>query len=205
MNNKKKKGKFFVILRIIKKRVKLRTILLLALTFAANSYAWFIYTTKVNNVIEARVRSWNVRFDLEQSEVAEYIDFVVSDMYPGMPDFEREIRIVNSGETTGKINYEIISARVINTEFIVDETTTSEMMINKLKNEYPFKIDIGVSNDIINPEGGEESFLLKVTWAYESGNDTEDTYWGNQAYDYQEAHPNDPIITIRIKISVIQA
>ena len=44
MNNKKKKGKFFVILRIIRKRVKLRTILLLALTFAANSYAWFIYT-----------------------------------------------------------------------------------------------------------------------------------------------------------------
>ena len=201
----KKKNKLYVTLKIIKRRVKLRTLLLLALTLTANSYAWFIYTTKVNNVIEARVRSWNVRFDLEQSELAEYIDFVVSDMYPGMPDFEREIRIVNSGETTGKINYEIISARVINTEFIVDETTTSEMMINKLKNEYPFKIDIGVSNDIINPEGGEESFLLKVTWAYESGNDTEDTYWGNQAYDYQEAHPNDPIITIRIKISVIQA
>ena len=131
----KKKNKLYVTLKIIKRRVKLRTLLLLALTLTANSYAWFIYTTKVNNVIEARVRSWNVRFDLEQSEVAEYIDFVVSDMYPGMPDFEREIRIVNSGETTGKINYEIISARVINTEFIVDETTTSEMMINKLKNE----------------------------------------------------------------------
>ena len=69
MNNKKKKGKFFVILRIIRKRVKLRTILLLALTFAANSYAWFIYTTKVNNSVEAHVRSWNVRFDFEESEI----------------------------------------------------------------------------------------------------------------------------------------
>ena len=201
----KKKNKLYVTLKIIKRRVKLRTLLLLVLTLTANSYAWFIHTTKVNNAIEAHVRSWNVRFDLEQSEVAEYIDFVVSDMYPGMPDFERKIKIVNSGETTGKINYEVISARVINTEFIVDETTTSEVMINKLKNEYPFKIDIGTSNDIISPEGGEENFLLKVTWAYESGSDTEDTYWGNQAYDYQEANPNKPIITIKIKISVVQA
>ena len=93
----KKKNKLYVTLKIIKRRVKLRTLLLLALTLTANSYAWFIYTTKVNNVIEARVRSWNVRFDLEQSEVAEYIDFVVSDMYPGMPDFEREIRKQKDG------------------------------------------------------------------------------------------------------------
>ena len=78
MNNKKKKGKFFVILRIIRKRVKLRTILLLALTFAANSYAWFIYTTKVNNSVEAHVRSWNVRFDFEESEIAEFVNFNIS-------------------------------------------------------------------------------------------------------------------------------
>ena len=176
MNNKKKKGKFFVILRIIKKRVKLRTILLLALTFAANSYAWFIYTTKVNNSVEAHVRSWNVRFDFEESEIAEFVNFNIDDMYPGMTEYSNFINIINSGEALGKISYEIVSARIMNDNYVVDgEVITSEGLINSLANDYPFIIDIGVSNLEVTPNGGEEQFYIRVNWAYESGDDALDT------------------------------
>ena len=206
MNNKKKKGKFFVILRIIRKRVKLRTILLLALTFAANSYAWFIYTTKVNNSVEAHVRSWNVRFDFEESEIAEFVNFNIDDMYPGMTEYSNFINIINSGEALGKISYEIVSARIMNDNYVVDgEVITSEGLINSLTNDYPFIIDIGVSNLEVTPNGGEEQFYIRVNWAYESGDDALDTYWGNQAYDYHLANPDTPVISLRIKISVVQA
>lgn len=206
MNNEKKKSKFFLMLRIIKKRVKLRTLLLLALTFAANSYAWFIYTTKVDNAVEARVRSWNVRFDFEDNEIAEYINFNIDDMYPGMAEYSNFIKIVNSGEALGQIQYEVVSARIMNTTYVIDGVDiTSESLITSLREDYPFVIDIGVSNANVSPGGGEEQFNLIVNWAYESGDDGLDTYWGNQAYDYQTANPDSPLIALRIKISVIQA
>ncbi len=203
---KKKKNKFIYILKIIRKRVKPRTLLLLALTLTANSYAWFIYTTKVNNAVEAHVRSWNVRFDFESSEILEYINFNVDDMYPGMEDYENSIKIINSGEATGKINYEIIRARIIDTVYVNDgETVTTNSIINNFKNNYPFKIIIEVTNEEISPNGGEEQFSIKVKWDYEAGNDEQDTYWGNQAYDYQQTNPDSSIISLEIKISVIQA
>ncbi len=203
---KPKKNKIIYILKIIKKRVKPRTLLLLALTLVANSYAWFIYTTKVDNTIEAHVRSWNVRFDYDSSEITEYIDFNIDDMYPGMGNYENSIKILNTGEATGKINYEVVSARIINDNYVIDENAqTTENVVNSLANDYPFKIIIGVTNSEITKETGEEEFYIKVTWDYESGNDKEDTYWGNQAYDYQQNNPNSPIISIKIKISVVQA
>ena len=41
--------------KIIKK-VKFKTLFLLMITLASNSFAWFIYTTKVSSNISAKVR-----------------------------------------------------------------------------------------------------------------------------------------------------
>ena len=57
----------------------------------------------------------------------------------------------------------------------------------------------------VTPNGGEEQFYIRVNWAYESGDDALDTYWGNQAYDYHLSNPDAPVISLRIKISVVQA
>ena len=94
----------------------------------------------------------------------------------------------------------------MNDNYVVDgEVITSEGLINSLANDYPFIIDIGVSNLEVTPNGGEEQFYIRVNWAYESGDDALDTYWGNQAYDYHLANPDAPVISLRIKISVVQA
>ena len=54
--------------KIIKK-VKFKTLFLLMITLASNSFAWFIYTTKVSSNISAKVREWNVSFDVNGENV----------------------------------------------------------------------------------------------------------------------------------------
>ena len=60
MNDQKKKRK--------KRRIRLRTIFFLAITLASNSFAWFIYSTKVSNNITAKVKSWHVNFEIGNGE-----------------------------------------------------------------------------------------------------------------------------------------
>ena len=59
--------------KIIKK-VKFKTLFLLMITLASNSFAWFIYTTKVSSNISAKVREWNVSFDVNGENVEKTIE-----------------------------------------------------------------------------------------------------------------------------------
>ena len=52
---------------------------------------------------------------------------------------------------------------------------------------------------------GSATYTVRVSWAYESGDDEEDTYWGVAAYDYRQSHPNTACITLRIKLYISQA
>ena len=49
------------IVKIIKK-VKIRNIIILILLIMFNTYAWFIYATKVATDISVHIASWNVEF-----------------------------------------------------------------------------------------------------------------------------------------------
>ena len=89
------------------------------------------------------------------------------------------------------------------TYFNVTDVYTSEMLRNTLINNFPFSINISQSNPTV-AAGSTESFSLLVTWPYESGNDDADTSWGEAAYDYKLAHPNDPSIVVQIRITAVQ-
>ena len=60
--------------RKILKKVRLKTLFLLAITLASNSFAWFIYTTKVSSNISAKVREWNVTFEANGQVVEKTIE-----------------------------------------------------------------------------------------------------------------------------------
>ena len=62
MDNSKQKNKFIELLKIIFKRTRITTILLLLVTFASSTFAWFIYMDKVSSDIDVRVKAWNVSF-----------------------------------------------------------------------------------------------------------------------------------------------
>ena len=87
---KQKANKKNVILAIIKK-IKPSTLIIAILLLMFNSYAWFIYATKVEVGFTAHVTSWNVEFDVGQGE--ESSTNIVIDLeriYPGMEDYEKE-------------------------------------------------------------------------------------------------------------------
>lgn len=205
MSNSKKKITFMDILKIIKKRIRLSTIIMLIVTFASSSFAWFIYATKVSGGITAHIESWNIRFSTEDNYIEEYVSFSIPNIVPGMETYTDSIKAYNLGEHQATINYELVSARILGTRFTIDGTTlTSDMLINKLASNYPFKITFNLSNDNLTSSSGVSTFTLQVDWPYESGNDEVDTYWGSESYKYSSNNPDSPSIEITVKISAIQ-
>ena len=184
------------------KKVKLRTIFLLAITLASNSFAWFIYTTKVSSNISAKVREWNVTFDVNGQTVEKTIEINIDSLYPGMESYSQTLTASNSGEARAQITYEVITAKVLGDDLMTLGYTNAEI-VNYLRSNYPFSIDFNVSNDIIQ-SNGEETITISVSWPYESGHDEEDTKWGSLAYTYHQNYPDIPSIDLSIKITAYQ-
>lgn len=187
-----------------KRRIRKSTLFFLFLTLASNSFAWFIYSTKVSNNITAKVRSWHVNFDVSSgSGSSEYIEVNIDSVFPGMEDFYQEVTAVNDGEADARITYEVVSARIFDDD-LIQRGLSSSSIIDSFESEYPFVLSIGASNNIIAANGGEEVIFVSASWDYESGDDLEDTKWGSKAYDYHLNNPDSPSISILIKVSAIQ-
>ena len=195
MEGKKKKK--------IRRKVRLRTLFFLALTLASNSFAWFIYSTKVSNSITAKVRSWNVDFEVGDSDAEEYVEINIDSLYPGMETFNRTIKASNKGETDAQISYEVVEASILGDNLLGTDKTSDEIL-NSLRNDYPFSINLRTSNNIVHAGGGVETISFTVTWPYDSGQDAEDTRWGTLAYDYHNANPDKSSISLLIKITAVQ-
>ena len=202
---KSKKRPFIVelIIRIFKK-ARLSTLLLLALLFASNSFAWFVYSTRVQNSVSAYVKAWNVAFEIGTDESINYINIDVADVYPGMTTYSRNIKASNNGDTPAELTYEVLSVTLFGETFEVGDDMTSTALANKIANDYPFKVNITLSTNIIPVGAHNEYYNISVSWPYESGDDATDTYWGNVAYDYHQNNPNSPSITMQIKIIATQ-
>lgn len=201
----KKNNNLFILFKVIRKRVKLSTLLMLIVTFSSSTFAWFIYATKVDSGITAHVKAWNVLFEVGDDEVEENMHFDVSDIYPGMMTYTDSVSVKNKGETHAELSYEIVSYTIFGVKYEVGNNgvLTSDDLKQSLLNDYPFKTAITLSSNIISPNS-TESFSLVVSWPYESGDDDMDTLWGTKAYDYHELHPDLPSISIELKVVATQ-
>ena len=188
----------------VKRKLRLQTIFLLAILLASNSFAWFVYSTKVSNSITAKVKGWNVNFEIGTGASAEeYIEIVVDSLYPGMEDYNKTLKAVNHGESDAVITYSVEEALVLG-DNLLNLDLSSDQILNKLRNDYPFKINFNMSSSEIKANGGEASITINITWPYESGDDEKDTYWGMLAYNYHVANPDSPSIKLLVKITAIQ-
>lgn len=185
------------------KKIRFKTLFLLAITLASNSFAWFIYTTEVSSNITTKVREWKVTFDADGENIEKEITINIDSLYPGMEDYSETLTASNSGESKATIIYELKEATILGDD-LMTLNLENNALIEYLKTAFPFKIDISSSNDVIDI-GNSESITIRVYWPYESGNDELDTEWGNRAYDYHEANPDSPSITLVLKISATQA
>ena len=188
----------------ILKKIKLRNIIILILLLMFNTYAWFIYATKVNLDLSVHVSSWNVEFVSADGESITDLVIEVERIYPGMDTFEKNIEVKNKGETAATLSYQIESLKVMDQTFQASDTLTSEDIENQINEQYPFKITI-VKDDTEFLQGtGTGSFNIKIEWPFESGNDELDTYWGNKAYEYYSLHPGEKCIELKLKLIATQ-
>ena len=205
------KSLFKVILEVLKKRFKFRHLLFLALLMTVNTFAWFIYMDKVSSDLQVKVKAWNVSFKFDNTTMTDYVNFKITEIYPGMEDNRQTLTVSNGGEVNASFNYEVVYANILGTIYDTENgDITEEELTNMLANNYPFKIVLSASNNIISKGGNSEYFYVDVTWDYETTNsngtlnDSEDTYWGNLAYSYINTHPSDPCIELRIKLTATQ-
>ncbi len=214
MTEEKKKKNIF--LKVLKK-VKISHLIFLSILLAGNSYAWFVYISTVSTEVDVHVRSWKIDINDGDDAVVNYVDVVVDDAYPGMTTYTHDIEANNYGEMEASVNYVILSANIMGDEYITTQgrenmgaqpvatDLTSAQLENKLENDYPFKIELTLSSSTIAAENGTATYNVTVSWPYESGDDAEDTYWGNRAYTFKQNNPDDPCISIIIKIYIQQA
>ena len=187
------------IVKIIKK-VKIRNILILILLIIFNTYAWFIYATRVATDISVHIASWNVEFATGEDETTTNILVQVDRAYPGMENYLKEITVKNKGEMKAKLDYKIKSLKVMDDKYVVGGNTTDEELKNKIETEYPFKINITKDDSELSQGIGDGKFSISVEWPYESGDDEKDTLWGNKAYEYYKTNPDKKSIEIQLEL-----
>ena len=201
----------------IKKIIKPRNIIVLILLLAANTFAWFIYATKVDNSMTARVRGWNVLFESGDSPIVDNVAVDFAALYPGMEPSIYEIKAYNKSEVGAELSYTLLEADILGDHYVTVEgrgkngetvqpgDLTSATFLAKLASDYPFKISITVTTVSMVAETGEAVYQIKVEWPYESGDDEADTLWGKKAAKYKEDYPTKSSITLVIEISITQA
>lgn len=194
------------VLKIMKK-IKIRNLIILILLLVFNAYAWFVYTTRVSLDLSAHVSSWDVQFVAKDGGVSSDMIIKVEKVYPGMEDFERIIEVQNRGEVNVELSYEIESVRIMDETIEKNDETgvTSESIEEKLKNDYPFKINIVKDDSNLITGSGNGSFKITVVWPYESGDDEADTNWGRKAYEYYENNPDKECIELKLVLKATQA
>ena len=182
------------------KKIKIKNIIILILLIVFNTYAWFIYATRVSSEISVHISSWNVEFSVGEDETITNLIIAVEKIYPGMETTEKNVTVRNKGEIKAELNYQIRSLKVLDESFTVGENITQEELVNKITNEYPFKIIVSKDDTLLKEGSGEGAFCVTVEWPFESGNDELDTLWGNKAYEYYSTNPEAKSIEIEIDL-----
>lgn len=174
---------------------------MLGILLVFNTFAWFIYSSTVSTNITASVRSWRISFEAED-QVVQYVNFDVSDLFPGMTNYHNSIRIMNYGEVQASVTYEIEELRILN-DIYTKQTHTSAQMQDILNNN-PFTTTFGLTKTILEPKTDYTDFTLDIVWPYENGNDEADTLWGHKAYQYKEQYPGVKLIYIKVLLTATQ-
>lgn len=193
------------IVKILKK-IKLRNILILIILLAFNTYAWFVYTTKVSTDLTAHVSAWDVEFVAKDGGVTSNLLIEVERIYPGMETFEHIVDVKNRGEVNVQLSYDIESLKIMDEYYEVSETSglTSQYIETKMTSDYPFKIEIVKEDSGLMTGTGDGQFRITVEWPFESGDDELDTYYGSKAYEYYSTKPGAKCIELKLKLNASQ-
>ena len=180
--------------------VKLKTLIILVVMFEFNSYAWFIFATRVSSSLEVHVSSWNVSFKVDDQESSTNMIIDVGKIYPGMPDFQKVVTVISSGETKATLSYKYKKVILMGKTYEVGSQYTEEDLKNMMEQDNPFKVSVVIDQEHLGEKDGTGSFTINVTWPFESGNDELDTQWGEEAYEYYETNGDSSSLHIILEL-----
>ena len=162
-------------------KAKFRAFMLLVFLLGINTFAWFIYISKVSVDLTASVVSWDITF-MDENTVVENAVVAITDMKPGMQDFSKEFRIINRSGLNASFDYTINKITIFGDEFATSANLTSDDIVDMITEETPFTFSFLSSSAIID-DHSTETFEIGVTWPYESSN----TYVKvNKLYEYSD-------------------
>lgn len=166
-------------LRKSKKKIARRSILLALFVLGVNIYAWFVFVSQSEVVVETNVSSWNVTF-LDDNVVVH--DLAINKlMYPGMDDYNKTLAILNSGDTVGELEYTIENYKFLGTSYTVSNPTT---FFQDMNDKYPFYQMVSVSGTTI-PAGEMVNFYVQMKWNFEDDG-TKPYYALTDVYEFKD-------------------
>lgn len=183
-------------------KLNLMSLFFAGMSFISITLAWFAYSGLVTTKTIIDVKSWLIEFDKNGTPVSNEMVIPLFQIYPGMETSSETINIKNLGDSDADISYEIVSARVL--DDYIESNGEEGYVEDQLSQNYPFHINISLSDTYANAHDGTGEFTISVSWPLDSGQDDKDNEWGNASYQYQLANPDSPAIEIQINLKASQ-
>lgn len=194
-NSKKRRRRAYMKLNIM-------TLFFAGVSFISITLAWFAYSGLITARTEINVKAWNIEFNKNGDPVSNEL-IIRTSIEPGMETMTEVIDIKNLGDTAAAVTYEIESARILDDEITADEEDQDKLK-DELSHDYPFHVDMSISDNYIHAHDGTGKFQISVSWPFESGNDEWDSEWGEKAYDFalneSKKEPADQRYAIKLEI-----
>ena len=169
-------------------RLNLVSIFFMVVSFISLTLAWFVYSGLTTVHTEVNVKAWYIEMKQNDKEVFNNITITMDDIYPGMEPKEEEVTIKNLGDSDAQVNYNIISARILDKDnYTAEDSATSLYVEDQLAHKYPFHINIDLSKKYVSAQTDETVFKVSISWPLDSGKDELDSIWGNDAYQFKIA------------------
>ena len=192
------------------------TLFFVAISSISVTLAWFAYSGLSKVSTEIDINAWLIEFEKEDKSVSNNIVISLDDVYPGMEIVHESIKIKNKGDSNAKLSYSIQSARIFNHELDM-ENIEQDYLKDKLSHDYPFSINIDLSDNFVLAKGEDAEFEMSISWPLDSPNkeidgveidsNKNDSDWGNLAYQFEleeaKKHQEDPTYQVRPSIKIV--
>lgn len=188
-------------------KINIIPIIFIATSFIFTTFAWFAYSGLKKVSTEIDVKAWYIEVSKAGEVVTNDIVITLDDVYPGMDTIDEVINIQNKGDSDARLSYKIVSARIFDSELSSVVLEDDDYMADILSHEYPFHINADLSKHYISSNNDSSTFEISVSWPLDSNNDSLDTLWGTNAYNFQVSEQNrslnDPTYTVRPAVQIV--
>ena len=207
-----------------KKKIKLKTLVLVVFSLIMTTFAWFAYSKVLDTTLNLHLASWDMKYSIGGTPVVNPIGIDISTLYPTMEEQSVTVDIKNNGETMVDIEYQIQSVTIAGTSYeIVQEGATNtnpnyisvasgvlatnasgeqvyKSVITNDISKFPFIIEVEHSAQVA--AAGQGYLTITVNWI--GDNNKLDSEWGYRVGEFIEANPTLPAMSMVLSINSYQ-